>query len=154
MSNLQPFILRQGSQQADSIASELAWDGLQFSTQAVAAALTLSLAQISGAATVILNTTGSASENLTTPSAQQIVQYLQTLFGFLPPVGFSFTFEINNTGSGTMTLVGGSGVTVTGTATTAATTNRTYAVTITANGGAAGQGPFTVTFQNVASRSN
>lgn len=154
MSNLSPFILRQGSQQADSIASELAWDGVQFSTQAVTGALTLALTQMSGASFVVLNTTGSVSATLTTPSAQQIIQYLQSLFGFLPPVGFSFQFEINNTGTGTITLGAGSGVTITGTATVATVTNRTWIATITANGGAAGQGPFTMTFQNFASRSN
>lgn len=154
MSSLQPFILRQGSQQPDSIASELAWSGAQFSTQAVVGNLLLTLVQILGAGDVVLQTTGAAAANLTTPTAQQIVQQLQQLFGFLPPVGFAWQVEINNQSTQTMTLVGGTGVTITGTATVATVSNRTWVFTITANGGAAGGGSFAVSIQNIASRSN
>ena len=68
-----------------------------------------------------------------------------------PPSGvpnlFNLTYTLtiinNNTGTGVITLTGGTGVTIVGTNTLAITTSRTFVVTITS--------PTTLTIQNVGS---
>jgi hypothetical protein len=93
---------------------------------------------------VFLNTTANGANALTTRTATQLVTDLTNLIGFVPPIGYSWDFEIQNTGNNTVTLTAGSGVTINGTATVATNTNRSFVCTVT--------GPTTITVQNVGSR--
>lgn len=120
-------------QQAMSI---LNWAGGAWSTQAIAGALTLTVAQMLGAGEVYLSLTGApgAGFNLTTPTAAAILAQLTQLIGFVPPPNFTWQFIMNNQTGQTATLVGGTGVTVNGTTTLATGGSRDWLCTLTANG--------------------
>jgi hypothetical protein len=105
---------------------------------------TLTAGLMTGGRSVFLNTTANGANALTTRTATQLVTDLTNLIGFVPPVGYSWDFEIQNTGNNTVTLTAGSGVTINGTATVVTNTNRSFVCTVT--------GPGTITVQNVASR--
>lgn len=133
------------------------WDGGNFSSQAVAAAFVMTpLQACNGSQTWLILTAGGvgAGFNVTTPSAQQLVQQFKAAYGVLPAVGSTFSFELINNGVGqTATLVGGTGVTITGTTTVATNTTRLWLVTFTNAGDSNGLGA-TVTYQNLTSRTN
>lgn len=133
------------------------WDGGNFGSQAVAASFTMTALQTcNGSTTYLLMTAGGvgAGFNVTTPTAQQIVQQYKSAYGTLPTVGSTYGFELVNNGVGqTATLVGGTGVTIVGTATVATNTTRFYLVTFTNAGDSTGAGA-TITFQNINSKTN
>lgn len=142
----------------DSTLKGLAtWDGGNFSSQAVAASFVMTPTQAcNGSQTWLILTAGGvgAGFNVTTPSAQQLVQQFKAAYGTLPAVGSTFSFELINNGVGqTATLVAGAGVTITGTATAATNTTRTWLVTFTNAGDPSGLGA-AVTYQNLTSRTN
>lgn len=105
--------------------SLLAAPPAKFTTAALAAG-TLAAGVMTGAEMTVLQNTGATPGNQTTRTAAQ-------LFADFPQarVGLSYIFRVVNTGAGTLTLVGGTGVTITGTAATATSTWRDYAVTFT-----------------------
>jgi len=146
-------IIKLGSVSQESVGNDTSYAGGAQTSQAVTGSFTATPVQMFGNAGdtfLILTGTPGAGFNVTTPTAQLLIQQLTTLLGFVPPVGFSFSFEMANQSNQQATLVGGTGVTVTGTATVAATSNRQWIATITNNtfAGAA------VTFTNVGSRTN
>jgi hypothetical protein len=143
-------ILKFGAVLPETLSTLLGWVGGFFSVQNVTAAVQLTVAQVASSSETILQTTGSSqTQNLTTPTAAQLLTFLTTLFGFVPPVGLSWQFEIQNqvTTAGTLTLVAGTGVSISGTATVLFGTNRTWMAQITNTGA----NP-TLTLTNVASR--
>lgn len=126
------------------------WDGGAWSTFAVVGNFVLTPLQMLNGSTTYLTLTGAAgAANATTPSALALFNQFLAAYGVPPAVGESWTFEVNNTTNGTVTMVAGTGVTINGTATIATTVNRTYFCTFTATGPTP-----TVTMQNVASRNN
>lgn len=115
----------------------LATPPAQFSTAALAAG-TLAAGLITGSEFTVLQNTGATPGNQTTRTAAQ-------MFADFPfaRAGLSYVLRVVNTGAGTMTLVGGTGVTVSGTATIATNTFRDYVVTFVS--------PTAVTIQSVGS---
>lgn len=95
-------------------------------------AQTIPAGVITGALTIYLNSAATTPGNQTTRTAVQLYADLLAAFG-LPalPAGFTYELIITQTGAGTMTLVGGTGVTITGTATIAQNTTRTFVVQVT-----------------------
>ena len=85
---------------------------------------------ITGAMTCYLNSAATTPGNQTTRSAALLLQDLLQEFGLgglaVLPANFAWEIIITQTGAGTLTLVGGTGVTVTGTATVAQNTTRTF----------------------------
>lgn len=128
------------------------WDGGNFSSQAVTTSFTATVTQLLQGSQTWLILTGApgAGFNVTTPTAQQLVQQYTNAYGAPPAVGSTWAFEIVNQGTGqTATLVGGTGVTITGTATVATATTRTWLCTFTNNTNSSAAA---VTMQNIASR--
>jgi hypothetical protein len=85
---------------------------------------------VTGAMTCYLNSAATTPGNQTTRSAALLLQDLLQEFGLgglaVLPANFAWEIIITQTGAGTLTLVGGTGVTVTGTATVAQNTTRTF----------------------------
>jgi hypothetical protein len=145
-------ILKVGALLPETVSTLLGWAGGYFSTQAISAAITLTVQQMASASETVLQTTGaSQTQNLTTPTATQFLTYLTQLFGFVPPLGLSWQFEIQNavTTAGTLTLVGGSGVTISGTTTVGFGTNRIWMARVTNTSSSPA-----ITFTDIASRTN
>lgn len=86
---------------------------------------------ITGTMTIYLNSASTTPGNQTTRTAVQLYADILAEFG-LPSLPATFTYEliITQTGAGTMTLVGGTGVTIVGTATIAQNTTRTFIVQV------------------------
>ena len=131
------------------------WDGGNWSSTTPAASFTLTPVQmLNGSTTFLTLLTGiGAGFNVTTPTAQLLVQQYKAAYGVLPAVGSTWQFEMSNQTGFTATLVGGTGVTINGTATVATTVNRLWLCTFTSPGDAIGTNA-TVTVQNLSSRSN
>lgn len=117
-----------------SIGNVTEFPANQYSTSA-SGAFTPTVAQHVGSQLVVLNLTGT-SGNLTTETAANIIAAMPNA-----QIGQSYRLRIISVGSGTWTVLAGSGVTITGTATIAINTWREYIVTYTAAG--------TVVFQNI-----
>lgn len=109
----------------------------QFTTAALSVG-TLAAGQVTGAGFVVLTNTGATPGTQTTRTAAQMLADFVGAY-----IGLSYTVRIVNTGAGTFTLAGGTGVTITGTATVAQNVFRDYVVTF--NTGT------TATFQSVGS---
>lgn len=94
-------------------------------------AQTIPAGVITGALTVYLNSASTVPGNQTTRTAALLYADLLQELGlpFLPPT-FTYELIITQTGAGTMTLVGGTGVTIVGTATIAQNTTRTFIVQV------------------------
>ena len=137
----------------------------QYNAITQASATILQASSIAGAGDTYLASSGNATAvAFTTDTAANIIAWLQSAVaaaykaafagfgaGVQPPSGvpnlFNLTYTLtiinNNTGTGVITLTGGTGVTIVGTNTLAITTSRTFVVTITS--------PTTLTIQNVGS---
>jgi hypothetical protein len=111
-----------------SVGLLLALAGSIYNTFAAAVvAGTIPANVLTGALTCYLNSASTTPGNQTTRTATQLYNdwLLESGLDALPA---NFTWEINitQTGAGTMTVVGGTGVTITGTATIATNTTRTF----------------------------
>ena len=84
---------------------------------------TLAAGVITGGSEVVVITTNATPGTQTTRTALQMFQDDPTAF-----IGGGYMLKISNSGAGTLTLAGGSGVTVTGTATVATNTFRDFVV--------------------------
>lgn len=131
------------------------WDSGNFSTQAIAGATLMTAAQmLNGSNTYLILTGAAGAQNLTTPSAQQLVQQMILAYGQPPANGSTFTLEIVNQTNGTITVVAGAGVSIVGSAAVATVTNGVYLCTFT-NIGQTGSGQgATVSMQRIATRNN
>jgi hypothetical protein len=89
---------------------------------------TLTVAQILNAS--IIGFSSNAARNLTFPTARGAAGIVQALPG-TPAIGDMFTFVVFNTGTGTITLVAGTGVTLAGITTIAGGTSRTIYCRVT-----------------------
>jgi hypothetical protein len=101
---------------------------------------------LTGGLQVFLNSASTTPGNQTTRTAAQLWADAIAQFGFAPgdPAlanGLQYTLTISQTGAGTFTLVGGTGVTIVGTATIATGATRTFVVNLT---------PTTATFTSVS----
>ena len=104
-------------------------------TLALGAGTTLPAGAITGAQDVVLINTTNGPGNQTTRSAAQMLADLTQQLGYVPSVGYSWFLMIVHQGTGTLTLVAGTGVSLgTGTTSVATTGNRTYMCTLTAGG--------------------
>lgn len=119
-----------GAQQLISILE------LQYSTFAAGVvAGTIPANVLTGGLQVFLNSAATTPGNQTTRTAAQLFSDLAAQWG-LPLTdpslagGVSYTLKITQTGAGTLTLVGGTGVTVSGTATVPTNTTRTWRVNL------------------------
>lgn len=108
--------------------------GSQVNTIAQAGAATIPSGYLTGAMSVFLLNSAAAPTTQTTQTATQLVADLLAAFGVaaLPP-NFSYDLQISNSGAGTYTLAGGTGVTITGLATIANNANRQFNVKVTSN---------------------
>jgi hypothetical protein len=132
----------------------------QYNATTLASGSVLPASLLAGAGDCYLVSSGGAGIAYTTDSAINIIALIQVAVanaykqglgafaaGVNPPPGVpnlfnvSWTLELTNNNSGTITLTGGAGVTITGTATTITSNTRQYVVTITS--------PTTVVFQSV-----
>lgn len=95
--------------------------------ESTATSITLTAAQLVDG---FFNQTGGTTNTVTTPTAAAIVAAIPGCV-----VGSQFTWTVNNNGSGTLTLAGGTGVTVEGAAATVATTVFSVAVGVVTNVG-------------------
>ncbi len=84
---------------------------------------TLAAGMITGGSEVVVITTNATPGTQTTRTAVQMFADDPTAF-----LGQAYLLRIANSGAGTLTLAGGTGVTVTGTATVATTTFRDFIV--------------------------
>lgn len=84
---------------------------------------TLAAGVITGGSEVVVITTNATPGTQTTRTALQMFQDDPTAF-----IGAGYMLRISNSGAGTLTLAGGTGVTVTGTATVATNTFRDFVV--------------------------
>jgi len=104
-------------------------------TLALVAASVLPAGAITGSQDVILINSANAPGNQTTRTAAQMFADLTQSLGYAPPSGYQWFLTIVHQGTGTLTLVAGTGVTLgSGTNSVAATGNRTYLCTLTAAG--------------------
>lgn len=94
----------------------------QYTTSALSTG-TLAAGVITGAAFVVLVNSGATPGTQTTRTAAQMLADTPGA-----QVGFTYMLRIVNTGAGTLTLAGGTGVTVSGTATVATNVFRDYTV--------------------------
>lgn len=102
---------------------------------ALVAASVLPAGAITGAQDVVLINTANAPGNQTTRTAQQLLADLTQQLGYIPPAGYQWLLTIVHQGTGTLTLVAGSGVTLgSGTNSVATTGNRTYLCTLSVSG--------------------
>src|ERR1700690_2843639 len=90
---------------------------------------------LTGALTVYLNSAATTPGTQTTRTAAQLFADAAAQFGLAltdPALsnGLQYTLVITQTGAGTLTLAGGTGVTITGTATVAQNTTRTFVVNL------------------------
>jgi hypothetical protein len=121
--------------------------GSQFSTSAAGGGQVMPVNTLTGANVVFFQVTAGGGGAFTTRSAAQLLQDLTTQFGFVPPIGYSWYFEMQNvTGSG-FSLAAGAGVTLSGSGTVAGGTNRAWICTITNNSSSPA-----ITIQEVATR--
>jgi hypothetical protein len=91
---------------------------------------------LTGALKVVLNSAATTPGNQTTRTAANLFTDAAAQFGLSltdPALvnGLQYQLTITQTGAGTFTLVGGTGVTITGTATIAQNTTRTFVVNLT-----------------------
>lgn len=114
--------------------------GTYYSTFAAAiVAGTIPANVLTGGLDVFLNSASTTPGNQTTRTAAQLWADAVAQFGTAlndPAIqtnGLQYTLNIVQTGAGTMTLVGGTGVTITGTATIATNTSRQFVVNLTPN---------------------
>jgi hypothetical protein len=124
----------QGSFDASAIADAI--DSEVVSTSAaVTASGTFPANGLTGAGTVCFTNTTSAPGTLTTRTASQMYLDAAAQLGQTPPIGSQYILILAHSGTGTLTLAGGTGVTVSslnGTTTSVATTTaRIYVVTFT-----------------------
>jgi hypothetical protein len=129
-----------GTFTAGAAAQLLALFGVYYSTfLAAVVAGTIPANVLTGASEVFLNSASTVPGNQTTRTAAQLWADAVAQFGtFLndPAIstnGFQYTLTITQTGAGTLTLVGGSGVTIVGSATVPTNTTRTFIVNLTPN---------------------
>lgn len=116
--------------------------GSLYNTYNVAGAATIASGYLTGALSVFLVSTNAAPTTQTTQTAAQLYADLCAAFGIGKiSINFTYDLQITNTGAGTFTLAGGTGVTVTGTATIAQNTTRQFVVQV--------QGPTAITITSV-----
>lgn len=97
-----------------------------------ATAGTIAAGIITGALSVFAVFTNAVPGTQTTRTAAQLYADLLLAFGATAlPTTLTYDLQITNTGAGTLTLAGGTGVTVTGTATIAQNTTRQFVVQVT-----------------------
>jgi hypothetical protein len=127
--NLGAFTLATLSQILNSIDSLYSTLAAAVTTGAIPANV------LTGGLNVFLNSAATTPGNQTTRTAAQLWQDLQNQWGI--PLsdpsfanGLTYYLQITQTGSGTLTLVGGTGVTITGTATIPQNTTREFAVNL------------------------
>jgi hypothetical protein len=127
-----------GAFTAATLAQILALVGTYFSTFAAGVTTgTIPANVLTGALDVFLQSAATTPGNQTTRTAAQLWQDAVNQFGTAindPAIstnGLQYTLTIAQTGAGTLTLVGGTGVTITGTATVAQNTTRQYIVNLT-----------------------
>ena len=121
--------------------------GSQFSISAAGGSSVMLPNTLTGGNVVFFQVTAGGGGAFTTRTAAQLLQDLTTQFGFVPPTGYSWYFEMQNvTGSG-FSLVAGANITLSGSGTVAAGTNRAWICTITNNS----SNP-AITIQEVATR--
>jgi hypothetical protein len=123
-----------------AFAQLLALCGTYYSTFAAGVvAGTIPANVLTGALDVFLNSAATTPGTQTTRTAAQLWADAVAQFGTAlndPAIatnGLQYTLTIAQTGAGTLTLAGGTGVTVTGTATIAQNTSRQYIVNLTPN---------------------
>lgn len=138
-------IVNFGAYNQDAAAQTVVQCSSQQNTDAVVGAHTLVAGVLGGFDTNYLFVTAAGGVNVTTRTAAQIYADAAAALGFNPPTNFIQEFIVVNTGGGTVTLVGGTGVTISGTATIANNAVRTYTVLIAS--------PSSVTITNVGSGS-
>jgi hypothetical protein len=141
-----------GAMTKPSVGILLALAGSLYNTYAAGVvAGTIPVNVLTGAGTCYLNSAATTPGNQTTRTATQLYNdwLLETGLDVLP-AGFSWDLSITQTGAGTMTLVGGTGVTITGTATIAQNTTRTFVGQFT---GTPTNPTFTITSVSVGSYS-
>ena len=117
-----------GALTIDTYQALMALAGSAYSTYAAGVtAGTIPANVVTGALTVYLNSAATTPGNQTTRTATQLYADLIAEFGFnVVPQNFTWEMTITQTGAGTLTLVGGTGVTISGTATVAQNTCRTW----------------------------
>lgn len=108
--------------------------GSQLNSIAQAGAATIPSGYLTGALSVFLINTAAAPTTQTTQTATQLYADILAAFGVsaLPP-NFSYDLMISNSGAGTYTLAGGTGVTLVGLGTVANNANRQFNVKVTSN---------------------
>lgn len=124
--------------------------GSQVNTDAAAGAHVVPANFITGFLTNYVLATGMNGVNYTTRTAAQMAADLILQDGYPFNTGQGWEVTIINTGGGTVTLVGGTGVTIVGTATIANNTSRTWLMSW--NGAQGANASFTLT--NVGSGTN
>lgn len=129
-----------GTFTAAALAQMLALSGVFYSTFAAGVVTgTIAANVLTGALSVFLNSAATTPGNQTTRTAAQLWADAVAQFGTAlndPAIqtnGLQYELTITQTGAGTLTLVGGTGVTIVGTATVAQNTTRTFIVNLTPN---------------------
>ena len=129
-----------GAFTAAALAQLLALVGTYFSTFAAGVTTgTIPANVLTGALDVFLQSAATTPGTQTTRTASQLWADAVAQFGpalndpAISTNGLQYTLTITQTGAGTFTLAGGTGVTVTGTATVAQNTSRQYIVNLTPN---------------------
>lgn len=108
--------------------------GTQLSLYNVAGPSTAPVGLLTGTDDVFVLSSNAAPGTLTTRTAAQMYADLQLLLGLQNINNFAYTLQITNSGAGTLTLAGGTGVTLSGTATVVTNTFRQWAVVVTNSG--------------------
>lgn len=115
-----------------ALSQILAITGVSYSTLAAGVTTgTLPGGALTGASTVYFNSASTTPGNQTTRTAVQMIADLKAAFGLPDVIGFTWEITVTQTGSGTMTLVAGTGVTLTGTMTIAQNTTRGFVGQVT-----------------------
>lgn len=108
--------------------------GTQLSLYNVAGPSTAPVGLLTGTDDVFVLSSNAAPGTLTTRTAAQMYADLQLLLGLQNINNFAYTLQITNSGAGTLTLAGVTGVTLSGTATVVTNTFRQWAVVVTNSG--------------------